>query len=242
MKANWKIRRLPEDLAILEEYLEKTPKQQERRELTMLVQEAAFAKGIELFHIRDLNHGSQDFDFGWDLPHAQAIVFLGMVVKDPFLLSRQSVPGNKTGLYSIAALQVENYLWEFAGILELQGYQVQKMVANTRPDFQFAKALANSGRGMVGKNGRYLIGDFGCKICLGYLVTDAPLQGDDYRDTQVVLTNPCQSCTVCLDVRPSWPVTSTKTSAWKDVLPAWNIARHPKLDGKNCLVANYDRL
>lgn len=37
MKANWKIRRLPKDLAILEKYLEKTPKQQERRELTMLV-------------------------------------------------------------------------------------------------------------------------------------------------------------------------------------------------------------
>ncbi|MDD3027858.1 MAG: hypothetical protein PHI41_07430 [Erysipelotrichaceae bacterium] len=56
---------------------------------------------------------------------------------------------------------------------------------------------------MVGKNGRYLIGDFGCKVCLGYLVTDAPLQGDDYRDTQVVLTNPCQNCTVCLDVCPT---------------------------------------
>ncbi|MDD3027859.1 MAG: hypothetical protein PHI41_07435, partial [Erysipelotrichaceae bacterium] len=78
--------------------------------------------------IRDLSCGSQDIDFGWDFPHAHAVVYLGMVVKDPFLLSCQSVPGNKTGLYSIAALQVENYLWEFAGILELQGYRVKKMV------------------------------------------------------------------------------------------------------------------
>ncbi|MBC3898057.1 hypothetical protein GH811_00325 [Acetobacterium malicum] len=59
MKAQWHTKRRKEDLKIPEKYREMSPTMQNRRELTFLLQEAAFAEKMALYHVIDLDQLDQ---------------------------------------------------------------------------------------------------------------------------------------------------------------------------------------
>lgn len=205
MKVKWNLKRRKEDLAIPQRYQQKSREMQNRRELSFLLQEAAFVEKVKLYHVLDLSDldDNQKEGFLKVLPDAKAVIFLGTPIFEPLLLMDQTVfgsHGEKT--VTMAQSQVENELRSFADKLETMGYQTAMKLPPVLPDPEFAKALALTRAGFVGKNQRFIMEDYGCRICVGYLLSDAPLMGGDYRD-QDYEGKQCGDCQLCISSCPA---------------------------------------
>lgn len=135
MKYQWNARRRKEDLNIESRYLEKTEEMQNRRELSFLLQEAAFSEKLEIL-----------------------------------------------------------------------GYHVQRVHPVVTPDQDFADTVSLTGAGFAGKNGRFICEEFGSRVCIGYLIIDAPLMGGDYRYPSYQ-KDICEECRKCIEVCPAHALT-----------------------------------
>lgn len=217
MKYSWRESRRKELLKIPESYLVKNSEQQNRRELTFLLQEAAFSENVPLFHIFDLECSKEKAEFVDELPNAKSVLYFGIPIHDPFLLKEQRVPGLKEDIVTtIAQLKVENYLWNFSEKIEIQGYQVKRVLPITKPDHSFADRISMAGVGYTGKNGRFLCETYGSRVCMGFIVTDAPLMGGDYRDPSIGrFENPCKDCAVCIEICPTKAISHDKVDKKK---------------------------
>lgn len=209
MKAQWNTNRHKEDLNIPEKYLEQSPDMQNRRELTFLLQEAAFAEKMTLYHVIDLECLDEPKKelFLKDLPEARSVIFLGTPIFEPLLLMEQTVYGSfgekKT---TMAESQVENDLRSFCDKLETMGYETMIKLPTILPDPDYAELLALTKAGVKGKNQRFIIEHFGCRICVGYLVSNAPLMGGDYRYPDFE-ADQCGDCRFCIDACPAGALT-----------------------------------
>lgn len=217
MKYNWKESRKKENLNIPQRYLEKSKEQQNRRELTFLIQEAAFSEKVPLFHILDLENCEDKEAFLKEMPEAKAVIYMGIPIHDEFLLKEQIVQGITTEkMTTIAQLTVENYLWNFSEKIEIQGYETKRVLPVIAPHKEFAEKISLSAAGYAGKNGRFICEAYGCKVCMGYLITDAPLMSGDYQDSAIGrFENPCIDCIACMDVCPTKAINSDGIHAEK---------------------------
>lgn len=211
MKAQWNTNRLKEELNILENYLEKSPEMQNRRELTFLLQEAAFAEKMTLYHVIDLEYLDELKKelFLKDLPDARSVIFLGTPIFEPLLLMEQTVYGSLGEKKStMAESQVENELRSFCDKLESMGYDTAISLPAILPDPEYAELLALTKAGFKGKNHRFIIEHFGCRICVGYLISNAPLMGGDYRYPDYDVDQ-CGDCQSCIDACPAGALTQS---------------------------------
>jgi epoxyqueuosine reductase QueG len=205
MKAQWNKARKKDDIFIPEVYLQKNEEMQNRRELTFLLQEVAFAEKIPLFHILDC-----DFLMERDknkiiknLDNAKSVIFLGIPLYEPLLLMEQVIYGTNIEVKcTMAQKKVENYLRNFSDKLEVLGYQTMIKLPDLLPDDEANEILNMTRAGFIGKNYRFIIEDFGCRNYIGYVISDAPLMGGDYRYPEY-LDNLCSDCTICQDQCPS---------------------------------------
>ena len=217
MKIDWKHPRTKEDLHIPETYLAKDHFTQDRRELTFILQETAFSQGIPLYctidkHLLDDNGKTL---FTCEKFEVNAAILLGLHVQEMLLFMEQSVPelhGFRKD--SMAELWVKNRLLDFAERLAVQGYRTKPVFPQTLPDPAFAAMLAASGKGFPGKNGRFVTPDCGCRVCIGILLTDAPLMGGDYRCADYTGKG-CGDCTLCIDACPASALSEEKVDAEK---------------------------
>ena len=120
MKPNWNTPRTKEGLQIPESYLKKDADTQNRREVTFLLQEAAFAEHIPIYCVIDmeqLSEGEQNL-FLCDDFSCRAAILLGFPVKETHLFMEQQIPeidGSRTE--TMAELKVKNYLLNYSDIL-----------------------------------------------------------------------------------------------------------------------------
>ena len=130
---------------IPEEYQSRDAETQNRRELTFLLQEAAFSDHIPIYCAIDLTRLSDEeramFD-GFRFTPRGAVV-LGQTIRDMFLYAEQDIPGNK-GFRPVTAAQLiaENYLMEYREKLEIQGYQTEIIAPEAIPDPTLSAMLA----------------------------------------------------------------------------------------------------
>lgn len=205
MKAQWNKARKKEDLFIPEIYLQRNKEMQNRRELTFLLQEAAFAEKIPFFHILDCEFIAENkkgviFE---KVQEAKSVIFLGIPLYEPLLLMDQTIYGtNGEAKCTMAQKKVESYLRNFSDKLEVLGYQTMIQLPELLPDDDANEILEMTRAGFIGKNYRFVIEDFGCRIYIGYVISDAPLMGGDYRYSDYA-ENLCGDCTLCLNQCPS---------------------------------------
>lgn len=205
MKIDWKSPREREDLNIPDSYLAKDAEMQNRRELTFILQEAAFSENIPLYCTIDIDLLEEEERrlFGCDEFEAHAALLLGMPINEMLLLMEQDVPecgGMHTD--SMAELWVRNRMLEFSERLAVQGYKTKAILPAVVPDPEFAAMLAASKKGFAGRNGRFVTPDCGCRVCIGLLLTDAPLMGGDYRYADYNGRG-CGDCRLCIDACPA---------------------------------------
>lgn len=245
MKIDWKSPRTREDLHIPEGYLAKDSATQSRRELSFLLQEAAFSQNIPLYCAidRSLLRTEEKSLFACEEFDVKAAVLLGLPIGEMLLFMEQEVPGchglRKT---SMAELWVENRLLDFSERLTAQGYRTRSIPPPVLPDPAFAAMLAASKKGFAGKNGRFVTTDCGCRMCIGVILTDAPLMGGDYRYEDYT-GDGCGDCTLCIDACPAGAISGRgidveKCREYRDRIGNQiEVARHSRMKCMKCMEA-----
>jgi epoxyqueuosine reductase QueG len=213
MRPDWKKARKPSDLNIPKSHLEKDLETQERRNLTFLYQEAAFLERIPLYGVLDLEDIDEPDDKQFLLnifPSAKAAIIIGIPINDPWMRVWHLVPGTTMKKAATAAAsKVEIYLRTFAEKLEIQGYEAEILQAPLTPDPQIARLFSYAKIGFVGKNNMISTEINGCRVNLGFILTDAPLLGGDYRyDTYE--KNKCGECSLCEKSCPAGALNDSK--------------------------------
>jgi ferredoxin len=215
VKKDWKSprSRAQVEAQIPASYQARDAETQDRRELTFLLQEAAFSDHIPIYCAIDLDQLPEEerelfcrVDFE---PHGAII--LGQTVHEMFLFAEQDVPGiHGSRPVTAAQLITENYLLDYREKLEMQGYRAEIVLPEAVPDPKAAAMMAASRKGIVGKNERFLAGSYGCQISAGLIITDAPLMGGDYRFPDVDPENsPCKNCEKCIKACPAGAITAS---------------------------------
>jgi epoxyqueuosine reductase QueG len=205
MKYDWDADRRPENMAVREWELEKTPEMQRRRELTMLYQETAFLMGYPLYGLVSIDAltDPEDVKELTDvLPEARTAILMGVPIDDPWQRMWQRIPGismSRFGTYATAS--TEMMLLQFAEILETQGYQAIVKQLPLTPTNERARLFELAGAGFMGKNHLVVTDKDGCRVNLGIIITDAPLLHGDYRYDSYN-QNECGDCTLCEDYCP----------------------------------------
>ena len=243
MKIDWKSPRMREDLHIPESYLAKDSAAQNRRELTFLLQEAAFSQNIPLYCTidRDLLHNDEKSLFVCEEFKVRAAVLLGLPIQEMLLFMEQEIPGHHgSRKVSMAELWVENFLLDFSERLAVQGFQTKCIPPQILPDPALAAMLAASKKGFAGKNGRFVTPDCGCRVCIGMILTDAPLMGGDYRYADYAGEG-CGDCTLCIDSCPAGALSGReidieKCRAYRDRLDDQiEVAQYSHLKCMKCM-------
>lgn len=206
MIANWNISRRPENMDIPEWEKIKTPEMQYRRELTLMYQEAALQHGFPLYGVTTIENlkDAEDKKKILDLvPEAKSIILLGTPIEDPWNRLWHRVAGlSMDNFTSIAASSVELMLLTFVEKLDYQGYKSAYKILPLTPTNEFASLFESAGAGFIGKNHLVITEEFGCRVCLGFIVSNAPLLHGDYRYKNFS-SNICGDCTICEEYCPS---------------------------------------
>ena len=127
-------------------------------------------------------------------PSAQAVLILGYGMLDP--IQRGWVHNGKSGkFYSFALLELDRRVHMIRRFLRIKGYNCYGGEAyggglfNT--GIRFGEAGASAGLGYIGKNNCLVTPEYGPRINLTYLATDAPLE------TVCIDPLPERECGVC---------------------------------------------
>ena len=213
MKKDWSAPRTRADVEaqIFDGYLEKDDETQQRRNLALLLQECAFAEHIPIYCAIDAEHISAEDRKAMQLAadgvggnfQVRGGIILGENIREMFLFAEQGIPETHGIRYTTAAeLVTENYMLHFREVLETQGYHTALIMPDVLPDPELSTLMASSGKGAAGRNGRFIAGAYGAKVCCGLVLTDAPLMGGDYRFPDYP-PDVCGDCRLCADACPA---------------------------------------
>ncbi len=206
MLIDWSARRRKETFAIPERELEKSPEMQYRRELTFIYQESAFQLHVPLYGVISIER-VEDSQVRQTLqeilPGARAAIVVGSIVGDPMmnLLYREAGITMKN-FVAVSTTAVEIFLMEFEDKLQVQGFKAASVRLPQTPHREYARVIAASGMGFVGRNSRLITRNNGCRIQLGMVVTDAPLLHGDYR-YEPYTESRCGDCRICEEYCPA---------------------------------------
>ncbi len=79
-------------------------------------------------------------------------------------------------------------------------------VNNLVPPFSHRYAAVAAGLGSIGLSGNVMTPEYGCRVYLSSVVTDAPLEPDGPLDK-----NPCDNCNICVNACPSGFMSKTES-------------------------------
>ena len=244
MRIDWKSERTRDDLNIPADYLNKDAGTQDRREVTFILQEAAFGENIPLYCAVDVDKltGPEKDLYTCDDFTVHGALILGLPIREELLFMEQVIPGwslpddqamrvrkqscdqptPEPSLHTdtMAGLWVKNRLLDFSERLAVMGYQTHMIEPVLTPDPEFAVRLAASRKGFAGRSGRFVTPDCGPWVCLGVILTDAPLMGGDYRYADYSGEG-CGDCRACLDACPAGALSESgvdveRCVAWRD--------------------------
>jgi epoxyqueuosine reductase len=162
------------------------------------------------------------------LPGAKSVVSVGIRQLRGYL---ERAPN--TLFFAFGYRQKNDYineiLWALASKLDDEGYSALPVAAwgygklvgdsgtRMRGEFSHALAAKNAGLGEMGLNGMFLSSEYGPRVHLGSVITDAPLKADSLFKEQLCDRKGCRQCVVSC--------------------PAHAIDSDGRLDAVGCLVA-----
>ncbi len=207
MRADWNRLIRPEERDRTGEEWQKGDELQYRREITFLLQESAFNTAVPLYGVVALDEMRDEAErriLTDILPGAQAAILLGFPLTDPWMRVEHAVGSiSMDHVVTHADKKLERILFQFTERLENFSYEAVPVQLPVTPSDNPLQQLFEIGRmGAVGKNHKVIINEFGCRVSLGIVVTDAPLFGGDYR-YDPFSGSPCGDCTLCLDSCPA---------------------------------------
>jgi len=206
MKAEWSISRRPETMNIPDREMIKTPEMQFRRELTMLHQEAAFQERVPFYGVLSIDMLTDENDckeLTNILPEAKSAILMGYPIEDPWNRMWHRIGGISMNKFTtMATSSLELILLTFADKLEDQGYKAVIRQLPLTPTNQHNRLFELDGAGFIGKNHLVITKEYGCRVNLGAIITDAPLLHGDYR-YEPYNENLCGDCTLCEEYCPS---------------------------------------
>lgn len=196
--SDWNSKRTSETVRPEEEN-SKDPQMQYRRDLSFIYQECAFQFHVPIYGVvsteRLLDEDIQNLEAL--LPGAKSAIILGSVVGDPIMNALFDYPGIRESTpVSSASSGVELQLFKFERKLALQGFTTASVILPPTPDERYLSLIAASGIGVAGRNRRILNATYGCRLQLGFIVTDAPLLHGDYR-YEPQKEDLCGDCRLC---------------------------------------------
>lgn len=206
MQPEWDLTRKPENLTIDPIELEKSPEMQYRRELTMLIQESAFQNRVPLYGLLSIEKVSKQtkrHQIENILPNTKSIILMGVTIQDPMMRLWNRISGISMSTFStIASSELEYLLLLFVNKLEDAGFMAKSVQLPFTPTSEYLWLFELSGAGFIGKNNLVITRKYGCRVNLGFIVTDAPLLNGDYRYASFK-TNICGDCELCKEFCPS---------------------------------------
>lgn len=206
MKADWSKLRKLEGMPVPDLEKEKTPDMQFRRELTMLMQESGFQRRVPLYGVAAIDSldAPEDKKLLTDiLPEARAVIFMGLPVEDPLLRVWTRIPGISMDHFTTNITEaVGLILLQFCDKLDQQGYRAVSIHLPITPAAEYKELFALSDAVYIGKNNMVILEDYGCRVNMGAIVTDAPLLHGDYR-YDAYSGDGCGDCTLCEEYCPS---------------------------------------
>lgn len=171
-------------------------------DLTFTLKEYAFREQIHMYGVADaepLNQepkGRRPIDL---LPDAKAVIVVAMGMHDPLMKMWYSLPGS----YLLAAQNLPDalinlWLLKLLSLLKDYGYAGAKTSGEFIPGLRLNRAAQQAGLGYIGKSQLLITPEFGPRVFLGALVTNAPLLPDS-----PCTENQCGPCKVCQEYCPS---------------------------------------
>ena len=141
------------------------------------------------------------------LPHLTAAVSLCVKLSDAVLRTIEDGPSYAYFQhYRTANALLDQIAFRTARLLEKEGYAAFPVAASQSQGknnpycgvYPHKTAAVLSGLGFVGKSGLFLHPDWGSKVRLATVLTDAPLQSD-----RTLITNGCGDCNACAAACPA---------------------------------------
>ena len=151
------------------------------------------------------------------LPHLRYAVSIGVKLSDGILKTIESAPSFMYFQhYRTANSLLDQVAFRLARALEKAGFTAFPIAASQslgknnpyRGVFPHKTAAVLSGLGFVGKSGLFLSIDYGSKVRLATILTDAPLQAE-----LPVIKNGCGECTICQRACPAGAIFGEKPTA-----------------------------
>ena len=151
------------------------------------------------------------------IPGARSIIVIGLKMVDG-ILDRLTGEINhwsfnlKSYLFNYHYMELEKMSGLTARFLEKQGYSaypIQVLAGGTprkegllHSAFAFKRAAVAAGLGNIGKNTLLITPEFGPRVRLACLVTDAPLPSTRKKDELLTPEQVCGSCKICIEKCP----------------------------------------
>lgn len=107
------------------------------------------------------------------------------------------IEGKTTGDDRIAYIFRDWLAYELAEFLKAKGFSSVFPSGHFGKELSFKLAAHEAGVGVYGKCGLIITSEYGSRVSIGVVVTDAVLEPDGKLDF-----NPCQACTKCVKVCP----------------------------------------
>jgi epoxyqueuosine reductase QueG len=161
--------------------------------------------------------GGHSFGIAFGLEHDASVVER-LPLDEPWSQMTVALSKKARGIYAIAGTLLEGWGYRYTRI---SSPLPRHRLPDLREELPQKTVATLGGMGWVGKSSLLVSSDFGPRVRLGAVLTDATLEGDN-----PVVCSECGGCSICVDV---CPVKAIKGSHW-----AQGVDREDLLDARLC--------